>query len=416
MDTKNTTMQGLSASLKKTKDDIEVLYKKLGSAVLRSDSARFASSPQDAPQPVSDWKRLMQEREEAAAAVLAIKDNLKRSQDVGKTEKELAKSLADAKKKARVAGARFAADFWDVYSSDRFPSFAPVYEAAQAERQACEELEERQRAVGEGAEQGKALSKLKAQFRGAGLSAQLYYKRSRFEQAAGAAMEALAVDGGADRLAEELRAAEQSPESFAPFSDAAGEVLSIAQRVANAASERQSVAESLNALGAAENPSKRLDALRATIKEKDAAIDNISRAHGFDYAALFFDENGEPLADAGDAGSDEFGQQLLEIPRLIKERADIERRIDVLQTETKIRQLDKTIAGHSAEIDSLNKKIDSMKARVESLEKTIGDISSQKAGLQTYLEKINAAGAAEASAQGGGQAAEDAEIAEKSEE
>ena len=421
MDSQNTTMQELAASLKKTKDDIDSLYKKLGTAVLRSEAAKG----EEAPQAAADWKRLMQEREEAASSVLAIKDNLKRAQDIGKTGKELAKSLADAKKRARGAGARFASSFWDEYSADRFPSFAPVYEAARAEKEACEELEERQRSVGDGIEEGRTLSKMMAHFRGAGLSAQLYYKKSRFEQAAGAAMEALATDGGAFRLAEELRAAEglQIPESFAPFSEAASEISSILLHIKSADAERQAVSEALRGQGAAENPSKRLDVLRATIKEKDAAIDNICRARGVDYAGTFFDDKGAPLPGAGDAGADEFGQQLLEFSRLAARRADIEKRIDVLQTEAKIRQLDKAIAGHGAEIDSLNKKIDSMKARVESLEKTIGDISSEKAGLQSYLEKIKGECGGEASPadegpleQGAdGQAAEDAEIVETSE-
>ena len=418
MDSQNATMQELTASLKKTKDDIDALYKKLGSAVLRGEAAKSASSPQDAPQAVSDWQRLMQEREEAASSVLAIKDNLKRAQDLGKAEKELAKSLADAKKKARAAGARFASDFWDDYSADRFPSFAPVYEAALAEREACEELEERQRSVSDGVEEGRALSKMMAHFRGAGLSAQLYYKRSRFEQAAGAAMENLAVEGGAARLDEELRAAEglQIPESLVPFTEAAGDILSLLQRMKVSADQKQSVNDALKANGAGENPSKRLDALRDAIKEKDAAIDNICRARGVEYAALFFDEKGAPLPDGKPANEDEFAQLLVDVPRLEARRADLERRIDVLQTQAKIRQLDKTMAGHGAEIDSLNKKIGGMKARVESLEKAIADISAEKAGLQSYLEKISEGGEAESSPHGtAGQAAEDAEIIAESE-
>ena len=184
MDSQNTKMQDLNASLKKTKEEIGSLYKKLGAAVLRGEAAKLDTAA-EAPQDVSDWQRLMQEREEAASAVLAIKDNLKRAQDISRTEKELAKLLADAKRKARGAGAHFASSFWNEYSAERFPSFAPVYDAAKAEREACEELEERQRSVGDGIEEGKRLSRMMAQFRGAGLSAQLYYRKTRFEQAAG---------------------------------------------------------------------------------------------------------------------------------------------------------------------------------------------------------------------------------------
>ena len=427
------TMQDLTAALKSAGSDIDSLYSKIGAGLLRREEEDYKDSPQDAPAGLADWKKLMREREEAASSVLAIKDSLKRAQELGKAEKDIAKSLAEAKKKMRAAALAFARAFWDEYSPERFPSFAPVYEAASAEKQACQEIEARQRSVSDGIEEGKRLSKMMAHFRGAGLSAQLYYRKTRFEQAVAAAMESLAADGGAARLGEELRAADSGrlSESFAPFNEAAGVFLSVSRRMKSSSDEKQAVNETLEMHGAAENPSKRLDALRAAIKEKDAAIDNICRAKGKDHVALFFDDKGAPFPGAGNAASDEFKQQLLEFSRLAAWRSRLERRIDILQTEAKIRQLDKTMAGHSSEIDSLKKRIESMAARVESLEKAIGDISSEKAGLQSYIEKIKAEegdegeapalstqGGGEAAAEWretGGQAPEDAEIVETSE-
>ncbi len=407
MNSQNTTIQDLTASLKKAKDDLDSLYRKIGSGALRREEAEYRDSPQDAPESFSDWKKLMREREEAASSVFAIKDNLKRAQELGKTEKDIAKSLADAKKKMRSAGARFVSAFWGEYNPDRFPSFAPVYDAAKAEKEACEEIEEKQRSLSGGVEEGKRLSKMMAQFKGAGLSAQLYYRKNRFEQNAADAMEALAADGGAGRLAEELRSADSAQllETFEPFSEAANTFLSVSNRMKSSDSERQAVNGVLEAHGASENPSKRLDDLRAAIKEKDAAIDNICRARGKDYAALFFDAEGKPLSGAKDAASNEFGAELLEIAELVAQSAKIEQRIEVLNTKAKIKQLDKTIAGYNAEIDSLKKRIETMTGRIESLEKTIGDISSEKAGLQSYLEKISAQ-------DGGRQGVEDRSIKE----
>lgn len=416
MNLQNSQMQSLAASLKEARADLDSLYIKLGSKILQGEETKTANGELDETISLADWKKLMQEREAAAASVITIEDSLNRFHALKKTEKHLSRSLADAKKKMRSAGLRFIAAFWDEYDPEQFPSFEPVYNACKLERQACLDLEERQRSVRDGVEAGKPLSKMMAQFRSAGISAQLYYRKTRFEQSAGDALETLAVSSGASNLEEELKAAEigQHCENFKPFMDAAREFLSVLERIKKCDCEKQSVNAALDVEGALESPSRRLDALRHDIKEKDAAIDNICRARGMDYATLFFDETGKPIEESEDAASNEFSDELLEIARLLSEVEKIERQIEILKTEIKIKNLDKSIAVHNAEIDSINKKIDSMKARVESIEKAIGDIYSEKAGLRSYLEKISAVEDSEyksATSQDSSKAAEDAEIA-----
>ena len=60
------------------------------------------------------------------------------------------------------------------------------------------------------------------------------------------------------------------------------------------------------------------------------------------------------------------------------------------QTELKIAALEKTIARYGEEIDGLRRKTESLQEQIAKRESAIGDAASEKAGLETYLEKITA--------------------------
>lgn len=392
MDLSNTTLQNLILSRKKAQEDAENLYRNLGSRIFQAEDAKYKDASSDLPESYAGWKTLMRGREEAASLVFSIKDNLKRVQELGKADKDLSKSLAEAKKKLRAAGVHCAVVLWPQYTPERFPSFAPVFAAAEEEKKECGKLEERQRAVNEGLEAGKPLGRMMAQFRGAGIAAQLYYRRSRFEQCAGEAMEALVSAGAVGKLGQEIAASgtEELAQAFTPFSEAAQTVQSFAGRLEKSEAERRSVSDALEAGGAGENPARRLDELRAQIKEKDAALDNLCRARGMDHCALFFDAAGNPLPGAPDMESDAHGTLLAGAASLLAEIHSLDHKIDVTQTELKIAALEKTIARYGEEIDDLRRKTESLQEQIAKRESAIGDAASEKAGLETYLEKITA--------------------------
>lgn len=391
MDIQNTTIHNLSISLKEKREELDSLYSKLGARIFQDEDASFKDSPDGAPESYSEWKNLMKERETAASAVFEIKDGLKRLQDFGKVEKDLEKSLSEEKKKLRSSGVRAAASLWKEYTPERFPAFTPVFTAAKAEKLECEKLEEKQNSINEGKEAGKPLGRMMAHFRGAGVSAQLYYRRSRFEQSLADSVEALVTAGGAEDLVGEV-ASYSSPvldEVFAPFEASIKAVSSLTERMKKVSAEKKSVEENLASLGVGENSSKRLDELRVLVKDRDTAVDNMCRARGFDYCSVFFDAGGNPMPEARDMESDRYNVHLSGIKAALADIADLERKIDVLQTEMKISSLDKNIKKYNDEIEAAKNKIENLTAQIEHLEKSISDASAEKAGLETYLGTIS---------------------------
>lgn len=394
MDIQNTTIHNLSISLKQKKEELDSLYKKLGERIFQDEDANYKDSYDGASESYSEWKKLMKERETAASAVFEIKDGVKRLQELGKVEKDMEKSLSDGKKKLRAAGIRAATALWKEYSPEAFPSFTPVFTAAKAEKLECEKLEEKQRSINEGKEAGKTLGRMMAQFRGAGVSAQLYYRRNRFEQCVADAVEALVTSGGADKLIDEVSAfsSETLTEAFGPFEEAVKNVSSLIERLKKAGTEREAAQANLASFNAAENSSKRLEELRNLVKEKDTALDNICRAQGQDHYSLFFDDYGQPVPEAPDMEADRYSVHLSGIAAGCAGIRDLERKIDVLQTEQKISALDKNIKRYNDEIEASRQKIANLNSQIEKMEKNIGDASAEKAGLETYLETISGQG------------------------
>lgn len=399
MDIQNTTIHNLSFSLNQKKEDLDSLYKKLGARIFQDEEAAYAASGADVPEGFSEWKAAMKEREAAASTVFEIKDKLKRLQDLAKVSKDLEKSLSEEKKKLRAAGVRAASALWAGQSLEKFPAFDPVVAATKAEKAECEKLEEKQRSITNGVEAGKTLGRMMAQFRGAGVSAQLYYRRNKFEQAAADAMEALVAAGGAEKLADEVAAAGSSElsEAFAPFMEAVKSVSSLSERVKKTDDEKASAENNLAAFGAAEKASRRLEELHAAIKEKDAVLDNMCSARARDYCAPFFDKTGGPSPGSRDMASDPYSALLFGISAALSEVAELERKIEVVQTEIQVSALDKSIKKYNDEIDDSRRKIEELNARIEKLEKNIGDASVEKAGLETYLGTLSGNGGGEPS-------------------
>lgn len=395
MDAQRKSIQTLTVNLDDKREELSSLYRQFGAKLLNDTADRDRSVPGLEADRVDAWRTYMGSRELDTQTVLDIKSALARMAELNQFKKELESTRTEISRGKDSRLEELGRALLDAEGDTLSESFGPGWQAALDAARSLEEVLERQRSTREELESAGFFAKMKAQFRLAGIETDLRQRREKCAK--------LLREGGARILASEEAARRIGQGEFGTEAE---RLLEAAQEAADRDSELSSREKSLEAdmnsvksaltdAGALENPQRRMDELRAKIRDTDRRIDSHASLVAREYVDSFYDDEGRSrigyAPDAPEsAGLGVYARQLEQAASLRAEIASIRVKIEILETAIRMEALDRNISQWQRMVKDYEQRIKKYQELIASAERDIREAEQEREGLRETKSTLEA--------------------------
>jgi len=391
MDLQRKTIQTLASALEQKREELSRFYLQFGLKLLGDSSGPAAGAL--GSERTETWRGLMSTREADTRAVLDIQTAVAKQQELARFRKEIEKTLVEANQAYTGRLEELGRAFYGQYTESDEEVFGDTYGKASAEGKILMALEEKQDKLHLELVESGFFGKIFAQFKMAGLSSSIRQYKTRimkiFSDGAADLLKAGAIESGI--AAGNLGA--RYVELLADLKTSGAHLDDLKIRRSSLDADLETVLDTLAALAASENPSKRMDELHARIRDTDKRMDSLTILSAREYSDQFLAEDGTSLlGNAGDGHTfsdmGAFSHQLEQIASLRAEIAVAGKKIAVLETSVRIESLDRNIAGFERSIADYEKKIAHYRGLNETLAKNIREADEERRRLAEYRATV----------------------------
>lgn len=395
MDAQRKSIQALTVNLDEKREELSSLYRQFGAKLLNDTADRDRSVPGLDAERVDAWRTFMGSRELDTQTVLDIKTALARIAELNQFKKELESTKSEIARAKDSRLEELGRAVLNADGGDVSEFFGPGWQAALDASRNLDEVLERQRSTREELENAGFFTKMKAQFRLAGIESDLRQKREKCAK--------LLREGGARVLSsdEAARRIEQGE-----FGSEMEELLDSAREAADRDAELSSREKTLEAdmgamknsladAGALENPQRRMDELRSKIRDTDRRIDSHASLVAREYVDSFYDDEGRsrigysPEAPES-AGLGVYARQLEQAAALRGEIASIRVKIEILETAIRMDALDRNISQWQRMVKDYEQRIKKYQELISSAERDIREAEQERDRLRETKSVLEA--------------------------
>lgn len=393
MDVQRKTIQTLTVDLDKKREELSQFYHQFGEKLLGDSSDPTIIAGALSIERIENWRSLMSSREIEARSILDIKAAVTRQQELVLFRKELEKNLTEEKGQYKENLEELGRTFYGQYTPKDEAFFGETYQKASAEGNVLISLEEKHEKMQEELIESGFFGKMFVQFKMVGLASNIRNHKTRLMEIMHDGAASL-LSGGIleDRLSEGSLGSELI-EIFSSVKKTGAHLDELLKRAQTIESDLSFVKDSLETLGASDNPSRRMEELRSHVKETDKRINSLTILCAREYSDKFLDEEGiSLLGNTGDGHTFSdmgvYGHQLEQVALHRSGITIIRRKIEILETSVKIDSLEKSIVVSERSIEEHEKKIAYYQESAEKLRNSIREASEEKIRLCEHKEAI----------------------------
>lgn len=387
------SIQNLTIQLDDKRKELSDTNYKFGEKLLSDAVDPLVLSGAVSQERIDSWQIVRNQREANTKNLLDIKTALNRQQELERFRKELSalleKENVDLNGNLSVLGKLLS----DIKADQNEPELQEFFAQISPEKNELEKLEQKQDKLRTDLATANFFNKMFAQLKIAGITSSIRQVRSRLDKKLAIETGKLVEKGFTDTNFFGL--------DSSSIMDQITKVTVIKERIKGLEERDQNLKEELSAelerlsdLGvSSSNPNARLAELRSLIKDNDKKIDLIVALSAREYTDKFLDENGRSLlGNTGDGHTFSdmgmYAHQLEFIALLRSEIFKISRNIEILETELKIENLDKSISSYKKAKTDCQQKIQQLTTQIASLDAKVLEAEAEKARLLDYKETI----------------------------
>lgn len=387
MDAQRKKIQNLTELLDEKRNELNDLYRRFGEKLLRDADTSEDLGMLLGRERVDSWKSLMDSRENDTRAILDIKDVLARREELRQFHQEIEKKRSHIDGDYRQVLEELGFAFYQQYTDGQTAQFAEIWEKASADGAQILKLEaKREKILDELASAG-ALQRMMLQLKLGTTDSAITQHREKMMRILADGAQRLVEEGSLEKCLEAGELDDQFGRIMQSIRDTAGKQRDLDERRNSLQEEKERLTGSLEKQGAAENPSRRIDALHAKIRDTDHRITMLSIMAARDFCDMAMNEDGDRITEES-ALVKEQGQPLEQVASLRAEISNTRKNIEVLESELKIGTLDRTIGNIERSLSEFEKKIKQYQDQIEAMEKTREDTIRERDKLNEYRDSI----------------------------
>jgi len=393
MDSQRKTIQALTQTLDEKRGELARFYRDFGERLLSDSSDPAEGAGYVSADHAVQYRELGAARERDASIILDIQAAVERMQELARFRREIDRNVASASSRHDELLADLGKRFYGLYTDEDAAFFSDAYDRATEAGNALVRLEEKEAKLrAELAESG-LLGKLVAQIRIAALSANVRLQRERVASAFREGGKAV-IDAG---VLDSRRADGSLDPSIVPLAadiDASLErVRAFRERAESVDADIARARESLAAAGSGDSTQRRIDELRARVRDSDRRIESLAALAAREYADKFLDESGRSiLGGSGDGHSfSDMGRYAHELEQVSAMRAGIAEnrlRIEVLEADLRIDAIDRDIAARRREAEDADSKAERLRQAAEAARKAAEAAAAERETLVARKEEL----------------------------
>ena len=393
MDSPRKTIQSLTTSLDEKRSELSAMYHQFGDKLFTDISDPAVLDGAVSEERCNSWRSLMSSRETDTKTILDIKDALNRKRELTQFRKELSANNQEENTDYRARVTELGRTFCDQYSEKDLTGFSDLNEKISVEDKALQELKQKQNAIRQEQAQNGFFKKIVSQVKQTGLPSQIRQREVRITQLFADCGELILKDEKLVRRIENGELNDELTKAYHSVHTLTLRFEDIKKRIETIDTDLEIVKGILTDCEAVENSQRRLDELRARIRDTDKHIDSLTILTAREYSNKFLDEDGNSLLESTGQKTDfsklgQYAAQLEKISGLRAEISTIRRNIEILETSLKIETIERNIQAYTRTLEDYEHKILHYQELNETLKKNISDANDERQRLVERKEEI----------------------------
>lgn len=387
MDAQRKKIQNLTELLDEKRNELNDLYRRFGEKLLKDADASEDLGVLLGRERVDSWKSLMDSRENDTRAILDIKDVLARREELRQFHQEIEKKRSHVDGDYRQVLEELGYACYKQYTDGQSAQFAEIWEKASVDGTQLVKLEEKRGKILDDLASAGALQRMMLQLKLGTTDSAIKQHREKMMRILADGAQRLVEEGSLEKSLDAGDLDEQFGRIMQAVRDTSGKKRDLDERKNSMQEEKERLTGALVKHGAAENPSRRMDALHAKIRDTDRRITMLSIMAARDFCDMAMNEDGDRSTEEGALVKDQ-GQPLEQVASLRAEISNTRKNIEVLESELKIATLDRTLGNIERSLSEFEKKIKQYQDQIEAMEKTREETIQERNKLNDYRDSI----------------------------
>lgn len=387
MDAQRKKIQNLTELLDEKRNELNDLYRRFGEKLLKDADKSEDLAVRLGRERVDSWKSLMDSRENDTRAILDIKDVLARKEELRQFHQEIDKKRSHVDGDYRSVLEELGYACYQRYTDGQSAQFAEIWEKASADGAVLVKLETKREKILDDLSSAGALQRMMLQLKLSTTDSSIAQHREKMMRILADGAQRLVDEGSLEKRLEAGELDEQFERIMQTIRETTGKRRDLEERKNSLQEEKERLTVSLEKQGAAENPSRRMDALHTKIRDTDRRITMLSIMAARDFCDMFINEEGEQTRKE-EALAKEQGQPVEQVASLRAEIMNTRKNIEILESELKIAALDRTLGNIDRSVSEFEKKIQQYRDQKEAMETTREETLHERNKLNDYRDSI----------------------------
>lgn len=387
MDAQRKKIQNLTELLDEKRNELNDLYRRFGEKLLKDADGSDDLAVLLGRERVDSWKSLMDSRENDTRAILDIKDVLARKEELRQFHQEIEKKRSNIDGDYRSVLEELGYACYQRYTDGQSAQFAEIWEKASVDGTQLVKLEAKREKILDDLSSAGALQRMMLQLKLATTDSAITQHREKMMRILADGAQRLVDEGSLEKRLDAGELDEQFGRIMQTIRDTTGKRRDLDERRNTLQEEKERLKGALEKQGAAENPSRRIDALHAKIRDTDRRITMLSVMAARDFCDMAMNEEGEQTRGE-DILAVTQNQPLEQVASLRSGIANTRKNIEILESELKIAALDRTLGNIDRSVSEFGKKIRQYQDQIEAMEKTREETILERNKLNDYRDSI----------------------------